>query len=658
MSISNPQRTGHIDGQVVRFVYRQGPVALLANLVVGAIAVGTLWSELPHTMLVGWIGVMAAVVTARLILVWTFKKTATSESNLHRWGYCYVAGCFATGLMWGSAGLIIALTPSLPHQFVVVLIVLGMCAGAVGSNAAMLPAFVSFLLPAMLPLTVLFFIDMHALNVGLGTVSLLFAVFLYLLARNVCEMTRETMGLAWEKNSLLKNHRVSRKELRKTVARLEESIARREAAEEHLVSAKERAEAADRAKTVFLSTMSHEIRTPLNAVLGMTQALEETELNSQQREYLRVCSRAGQHLLGLVSNVLDLTKIESGELKPESRHFDLHALVEEVGQVAGIGAEMKGVQFATRIDPNVTRFVKGDARGVLIVLTNLIANAVKFTDQGRIEVTVENMPPEPGQHRLLFSVTDSGVGVATEHQENIFATFVQADATLTRMHAGSGLGLSICRQLVKGMGGHMMLESIPGRGSVFAFSIPLANGDESLARKTESADRHDQKPTFKHRPPVPTAPGALPRLLVVDDSVDNRLVVKAFLKEIGIEISEADNGKDGLECVQRGSYDLVLMDVHMPVMDGISAIREIRQWEEKNSRGRVPIIVLSADALVASREDAKTAGCDAYLSKPIKKYTLREIVRQFLGLERPGLKPPGGIRGQVAGRVDTVAPPL
>jgi len=380
-----------------------------------------------------------------------------------------------------------------------------------------------------------------------------------------------------------------------------------------LAEATAAADAANEAKTRFLSTMSHEIRTPLNGVLGMTQAMAADDLSPVQQERLTVIRESGEALLAILNDILDLSKIEAGKLSIEQVDFDFGELVRGAHSTFTQLANKKGLSFVLSID-QAKGVYNGDPTRVRQILYNLISNAVKFTDSGEIRVAAART--DAG---LRLEVADTGIGMTDEVSAKLFGRFTQADASTTRRFGGSGLGLAICRQLCELMGGSIDVESRRGEGSTFTVDLPLVRvGDTAVREQGASA------PSAAGRAPSPVNL----RLLAAEDNSVNQLVLKTLLHQGGINPVIVENGALAVQAFEREPFDVILMDVQMPEMDGVAATRAIRALERERGCPPTPIIALTANALAHQIEDYVAAGMDGHVSKPI------DITRLFEALDR------------------------
>ena len=380
-----------------------------------------------------------------------------------------------------------------------------------------------------------------------------------------------------------------------------------------LAEARDVAQSANSAKSQFLANMSHEIRTPLNGVIGVAQALAKTPLTPQQEEMLELIQSSGHTLQVLLSDILDLARVESGRLELASDTFHLGRAVREAAQLYETSAEAKGLQFFVEITPEADTWIIGDVVRIKQILTNLVSNAVKFTGTGFVSLTAAPGPEQAGSPTLRFSIEDTGIGFDSDTRDRLFSRFEQADGAITRRFGGSGLGLAISRQLAEMMGGYLDCESEPGGGSAFILTIPFNPAEAPAAKVDEICQPTDGE-------------AATVRVLLADDHPVNRKVVEMILAQADVELTSVENGAEAVQACQDGDFDIILMDMQMPVMDGLTATREIRLNEAAMGLPRKPIVMLTANALPEHIASAEAAGADRHLAKPFDAAELLQLV--------------------------------
>ncbi|MCI4667613.1 MAG: ATP-binding protein [Bacteroidia bacterium] len=403
-------------------------------------------------------------------------------------------------------------------------------------------------------------------------------------------------------------------------------ISKRKKAEILMIEEKRKAEAASQAKSDFLSTMSHEIRTPMNAVIGLSHLLMQENPRPDQLNSLRTLHFSAENLLSLINDILDYSKIEAGKITLENREYNLYELVDGIHRTFQPKAGDKNVKFYLRWGRQVPKRIIGDQVRLSQVLNNLISNALKFTEAGKVVLEIDLMEKTDSEVLLYFAVQDTGIGIPKEKQDKIFSRFAQANESTTRRYGGTGLGLAITKNLLELQGSNIELESEVGKGSRFFFKVRFktvneneATPDEAIRQKLESNELVGL------------------RALVAEDNAVNRMIVERFLRKWGIQATFAVNGQEAFDRVKEQQFDIVLMDIHMPVMDGLQASKAIRK-ELKLSPEELPIVALTASTLAEDRKEAEEAGMDGYISKPFDPFDLfQKIHRHGKGKEGNGL---------------------
>ena len=580
-----------IQNQVMTLVYRNASTSNILNVLTGVLLVAAIVTESPASwhLPAAWLAgmtVVAAICTVNNLAYVCHRHAIDDHTN---WWARLVAGTASMAACWAVAVLLFLPDANPDLRSFILLILAGLIAAAVpvlAGSVLLIRVYVAIIGAALLPTLLM--------GSGVGDRLLLIAVLVFsatieLGASRFGEALRTSMRLSIERQELLT------------------------AAE----AAREEAERASRAKSEFLANMSHEIRTPVGAIIGFSELALASGDATLIHSRLSVIQRAAKSLLQVLNGVLDLSKIEARQMAAECIPFRLGDVLETVEVIFEQAAGQKALQFSAVHSPALPVCVEGDPLRLNQVLTNLLANAVKFTDSGSVRLEVERLSDLGADGRIMveFSVVDTGIGIAAEQRERIFHAFTQADASSTRRFGGTGLGLTIARSLVDLMGGSgPELAPSTGRGSRFSFVLPFRElpADAVL-------------PAHQEAPP-PSTTGNGRRVLLVEDVEDNRVMLSAHLTQTGYHVSHCRNGVEALHCCANETYDAVIMDVQMPVMDGLEATRRIRERERTFSLPRVPVIALTADIRDESRDECQEAGADCHLVKPVRIARLLEIL--------------------------------
>lgn len=615
----------------IRLVYDSTLSAVAAIVIAVSFLIYLFNDSLPPYIIYGWTGYMLMVVFVRLIVYWAFNRVEEKQGN-SLWGKLAILMAGLTGLGWGLCSLLFFPSLAFEQHLLLTLVIVAYTAGALTTTFPVPAVIFSLLLPAVAPLVYLIFSLGGKLTFSIGSMLIFFLLFISFAARRLRRLLTVSLQLRFE-NEALVGHLQREKEKSETLnASLLLEVQERKQSAEKLVTARMEAEQASMAKTQFLANMSHDIRTPMNGIIGMTGLILDTELSPKQRKFLNNIKISSDGLLGLLNDILDFSKIEAEQLLIVEHDFNFLKMLANIQSTMMYNATEKGLDLNfPQNDNSLPVYVKGDELRLRQILLNLIGNAIKFTPHGAVTLMVSAKEQSEATIQLHFEVCDTGIGIPAEKQNNIFASFSQADSSTTREFGGSGLGLTISRQLAGMMGGEIWLESQVGKGSNFHFTIVMAPG------------KKDNIP----QPGAATKPRKILHILLADDNLLNRELAQLILEKEEHTVITAENGLQTLQRMEAETFDLILMDVQMPTMDGLTACAIIRESEKEsdlssyslpaglkerllqNCRGKhIPIIAMTANAMEGDRQKCLDAGMDNYLTKPFDPVQMHQVIAE------------------------------
>lgn len=617
---ANPLFERRLLARQIAMVCRNSDAAVVTGLLAALFVCWIFWPDYSFARIGGWYATLATISLIRVVLQRRVRAVVDGFDlpKLRRTQYALMLGLIVFGLVWSAPAL---WTLSDPNRMIAFgACVFGIAAASMFSLSPLRHAYASFVLPFMLPFAIRYLHFDEPAMYGVG--ALLYLAGMFGLSRRQYMGIRGALLTQLDNETLLTRIQEENAIIERANRRLQNEIEQRERTEADLRLAKEAAEAASRAKDQFLANMSHELRTPLNGMLGMSELLQRTRLDPKQQKYAQTMQQSGQRLLRIVNDILDVARAQAGRLKFESVEFSPRALLGDLIEEHRDAANAKRLALQTIVDAAVPPRLRGDPNRLRQILSNLLNNAIKFTAEGGIIVQISPSSPQSAADaseaiRLRWSVTDTGPGIALDDRARLFKPFSQLDESSTRKFGGAGLGLAICQQLVQAQSGRIHVESEPGKGSTFWFELPFGRADYFGTNIFPAMNLSALKQLNA-------------RVLVAEDNAANRMLTQEMLELMGCNTLLAQDGAHALDLLQREQVDVVLMDWHMPGMDGLTTTRAIREREQESASNRVPIIAVTASVLPGDRETCLAAGMDDFLAKPLTIDQLFSALQRWL----------------------------
>jgi len=600
----------------VRRVEKNAVLSNIVNIIIAILLGILLWKNEPHRLLIFWLSYMGVVSCMRMLMDYMRMHDSASFLKTESAGYFYQFLILISAAGWGASGYFL-FSADLVEQLVLTFVIAGIAVGAIPVLASLLKLYSLYLILILMPAIAHFTImgDRYII-VAIAIAGYLGIMLMTGLVINRGIMT--ALDIRFNNESLIKFMSEARNLSDDQNEKLATEIEQRKRVEKELQKSRQSAETASKAKSEFLANMSHEIRTPMNGILGTLQLLQSSELDAEQSSYVSIAYNSGEALLSILNDILDFSKIEAGKLELEFIPFDMKGLINELVVLLKQKANEKKNQLKLDVDTQLPAAIKGDSVRIRQILSNLMTNAIKFTEQGTVTIKIRVLEKTDDIVRLRIEVNDTGIGIAKAAQKKLFNSFTQADGTTTRKYGGTGLGLAIVRQLVTMMRGRLGIDSEEGEGSSFWAEISFEIPDEEILENRKLSVVAVDKNLQGH-------------VLLVEDNPVNQIVAKKMLEKMGLSFEVVNNGEEAISRLKQShAFNLVLMDCQMPVMDGYAATGALRELEKETSAERLTVVAMTANAMEGDKEKCLESGMDDYVAKPVKQQALKETLARWL----------------------------
>ncbi len=578
--------------ELAKQYYKLVPASSTSLIALLGVTLFFYWGKIPTHLLAIWGGVNFVAACLFLLVAWLFKQRE-SQNNADTWLKIYAVLQLFLSVPWGLIGPMSFMVDDPLYRMLTLFMLAGMCAGMIITRGLIFRIYLIALFSLLTPTIITLALQGTAVNTAMLAMTLVFMAFMIATAKSYSTNVISNIQLWLDNEKLVKELQTSHVEL---------------------VKAKERSERANEAKNQFLATVSHELRTPLNGIIGFADLLQNEELKEKEERYITQISKAGKALKRIVNDVLDITAIEAGEIKLYDEPFSLRTEIGDLIDLMTPMAERKNLTIKFNIDESVKDNLSGDISRLRQIIGNLISNAVKYTESGHVALNISHLERSNGKEVLRFDIEDTGIGINAGALKFIFKNFTRLDSFETRESEGMGLGLAIVKSLVYKMNGKLDVKSQPGHGSCFSFELAFEQSSEAdiQARQNQTDElSQDQWQKFN--------------ILVVDDNDINRMLLSAFLTDIGVSFAEGANGREALDLIRSGKFNLVLMDIQMPDISGIDVVKIL-----SNELEQMPVMIaVTAHAFKKQRQEILDAGFYAYLPKPVMIDSLTKMLTQI-----------------------------